>query len=302
MLTKEQLEKRKGYIGASDIGAIANLSPYKTAVEIYLDKTTDYVEDTPSLPAKWGNMLEPLIADYYAHKTGNTLELAPEPLRHPQYPFIAANIDRWVNDKEFIFEAKLAHLSKKAEWGEDEGNDNVPETYLSQVGQQSFIGDHYAPSGFIPKVDVGVGFYIIKERPIEGTDMVEKYPEIQEFKIYTYQRNKKLEEQLLKIGIHFWNKHVLTRIPPEPRTINDCSLLYPRAERESITADNEIELEINKMRDLKTQHSLLTSHLNESQIRIKDFMENNEVLMGSSGSVLATWRNTERGNRMFLIK
>ena len=38
---QEWLRERKNYLGGSDLGAIAGLNPYRTALDVYLDKTSD---------------------------------------------------------------------------------------------------------------------------------------------------------------------------------------------------------------------------------------------------------------------
>lgn len=278
MQTREEwLKGRKEYVGGSEIAAIAGLSPYKTALEVYMDKISDEVTELKSEAAEWGIALEPLVANKYAAMTSYVVSEESNVIRHPEHPFLAANIDRWVNDKEFVLECKTASFRQKDYWGRAEGTDAIPDQYLCQVAFYAAICD-------VPKVDVAVFF------------------DIQDFRIYTYDRNKDFENKLIKIGINFWNNNVLARVPPEPRTVNDCALLYPRSIGDSITANDEIELEIKKMRDLKVQEKLLTSELNESQIKIKSFMQANQALADSSGLIVATWRNTERGNRMFLIK
>ena len=68
---EEWLRGRKHYLGGSDIAAILGLSSYKSAVDIYLEKTSDNINnDTTSQPARWGILLEDIIAKEYSHITG----------------------------------------------------------------------------------------------------------------------------------------------------------------------------------------------------------------------------------------
>ena len=68
-------------------------------------------------------------------------------------------------------------------------SDSIPESYLVQSAWYAAICD-------VPKVDIAV--------LIGG----------QNFKIYTYERNKEFEEKLIKIACNFWYDHVEKRIPP----------------------------------------------------------------------------------------
>ena len=50
MINKQEwLKKRKNYLGGTDLAAICGLNPYRTALDVYLDKTSDDIaEDTNS--------------------------------------------------------------------------------------------------------------------------------------------------------------------------------------------------------------------------------------------------------------
>jgi len=45
---KAWLQERKTYLGGSDISAILGLSTFKSALDIYLSKTTDAIEESYS--------------------------------------------------------------------------------------------------------------------------------------------------------------------------------------------------------------------------------------------------------------
>ena len=66
---KAWLQERKTYIGGSDLGCILGLSKYKSALDIYLDKTTDIIDETTSEAAHWGNVLEDVVAQEYSRIT-----------------------------------------------------------------------------------------------------------------------------------------------------------------------------------------------------------------------------------------
>ena len=171
---QEWLLMRKNYLGGSDLGAIAGLNPYRTALDVYLDKTRDDIACESSPAMRWGTLLEDTIAKEYAEVTGQTIEIEPNTIYHPSMKFLGANIDRWVGDKEYVLECKTAGFTRGKEWGE-EGTDQIPESYLVQVA-------YYAAICAVPKVDIAV--------LIGGQD----------FRIYTYERSKELEDKLIKIA------------------------------------------------------------------------------------------------------
>ena len=70
----------------------------------------------------WGTLLEDVIAKEYAQVTGYDVEIEPNTIHHPEYKFLGANIDRWVdrwvNNGTYILECKTASFTKAKEWGD----------------------------------------------------------------------------------------------------------------------------------------------------------------------------------------
>jgi putative phage-type endonuclease len=68
------LAVRQGGIGSSDAAAAVGLSPYKSQLELWLEKTgraTTKAETTGmDDPCYWGTMLEPYVETAYQQKTG----------------------------------------------------------------------------------------------------------------------------------------------------------------------------------------------------------------------------------------
>lgn len=269
MIDKKQwLLNRRSYLGGSEISAIAGLNPYKTAVDIYLEKISDEApEEITSEAAHFGILLEDIIAKEYARRTNNTVTIHQEVIRHPEYPFIGANIDRWVNDGEFILECKTTSLMQRDKWGE-EGTDSIPEHYLLQCAYYAMICDK-------PKVDLAV--------LIGG----------QNFKLYQYNKNEALENHLLQIAKNFWLNHVEKRIPPQAINLQDINKLYPEANEDSIVADQEIENLFIKLSSLKSQSADIEENIKQTQLQIQNFMGYNSILLDHQNNVLATWKSSK---------
>ena len=269
------LQMRKTYIGGSDIGCILGLSKYKSALDIYLEKTTDVIEEATSEAAHWGKMLEDAVTEEYTERTGLSVHKPQGLIRHPKYNFLAANIDRWVdgeNGKRHILECKTANFMKSKEWG-IEGTDQIPELYLCQAAYYAAICD-------VEKVDIAV--------LIGGQD----------FRIYTYISNKEFEDKLILAACTFWNNFIARRIAPQAGNLDDIATLYPKSNGLKIEANSVISKKINELRSLKEQERSLSKKIESLQFEIKDFMKDNEVLTGNNGTIEATWKNGQP--RMFL--
>lgn len=138
---EDWLTVRKQGIGSSDAGAAVGLNPYKSQLELWLEKTgrdTTLPKIDPhdeESPAYWGNVLEPIVAWHYSKRTGKKVRRINAVLQHPdpELPWMLANIDREVNgaDDVQILECKTAGINGARLWKE-----GVPEYVQLQVMYQ----------------------------------------------------------------------------------------------------------------------------------------------------------------------
>jgi putative phage-type endonuclease len=254
MLTKKQKEIRKNGIGGSDISAIAGISPFKTPLDIYLDKMTG-IEDQPESNAiRFGNLFEDIIRKEYAkdHNVKVTKPNANHPKFHSEYKFAFANVDGIINNKD-ILEIKTTNQFNSGLFGE-EGTDEIPNYYLCQVAWYRNIY-----SADFCDIAVLIGG--------------------QELKYFRYEKNEELENKLFNIAEHFWNNHILTQTPPEPQNYNDVLKLYPEQEQDALYLDSDLELLIADYQNLSKRKKTLENKLNELKKEISK-------KLGSAGSVL----------------
>jgi len=266
MNKQEWLRERKNYLGGSDLGAIAGLNPYRTALDVYLDKTSDDINEETNSAMRWGNLLEDVVAKAYSEDTGYDVEIEPNTIYHPEYKFLGANIDRWVGDKEYVLECKTAGFTRGKEWGEV-GTDQIPESYLIQCAYYASICD-------VPKVDIAV--------LIGGQD----------FRIYTYERNRELEEKLIKIACNFWHNHIEKRIPPKCVNTRDTFNLFPQSNYQEIVAEDNIIEKLEQLKNAKAEENRIADTIEKLKTDIQEFMKDYDVLIDSQGNVIATWKNT----------
>lgn len=265
--SKEWYTRRRQGITGTEISTICGLNKYKTPLEVYLDKlSTDIPDEMPSEAAYWGTTLENIIAKEYSVRTKNKVSIEPEILEHTEHKFMLGSIDRWVNDKEFILECKTINPVDAKKLGA-EGSDEILDTWLCQVAWYCAITNS-------DKADIAV---------LVGG---------QKYLQYTYMRNREFEENLINIGLNFWNNHVLKRIPPEPINNSDVLLKYRKAKIDSKIKINPdihmkvIELKLNKedIYDLNKKNKILEED-------IKSYMKDNDTLVNDSGIILVTWKN-----------
>jgi len=226
---KAWLEERRKGICATDIAAISGIHPYKTALEVYVEKTEGTDKDLSDNEAvEWGLRLEEVIATKYAESHG--VELTDCGLVvHPDTDWRRATPDRLVVGEDRGVEVKTAGIRQAARWGEEQ-TDQVPEEYLVQVAWQC------ATLGY-DTWDIAV--------LLAG----------QEYREYRLHRDTELEAGLIQLGHDFWTDHVLKRIPP-PLDGSDSARAYllgrfPRNVEPLLTATPEAEEWAGKLREAK---------------------------------------------------
>lgn len=182
---QEWLDVRNGGIGSSDAAAAIGLSPYKSPLELWLEKSGRKAPDdlSQSEAVFWGTTLEPILAKVYAERTGNKARRVNAVLQHPQHPFMLANLDRAIGS-DGVLEIKTAGHHSAVFW-----EDGIPEAYQWQVLHQLAVtGKTWA--------DVAV--------LIGGQD----------FRIYRIERDDDKIAALIEREAIFWQK-VMTDVTPE---------------------------------------------------------------------------------------
>ncbi|MER0853605.1 YqaJ viral recombinase family protein [Pseudomonas aeruginosa] len=125
---EEWLTVRKHGIGSSDAAAAVGLNPYKSQLELWLEKTgrdAGLPKSDPNdeeSPTYWGNILEPVVALHYTRRSGNRVRRINAVLQHPDpaLSWMLANIDREVigaSDVQ-ILECKTAGINGSRLWKE----------------------------------------------------------------------------------------------------------------------------------------------------------------------------------------
>ena len=119
------LAARTKGIGGSDIGAICGVSPFSSARQIYFNKTGQFEEATkPGAAAvermHFGHLLEPIVANEFAARTGKKLMTVEATFSHKDYHWARANVDRLIVDDNGvpygILECKTTSEYNNDEW------------------------------------------------------------------------------------------------------------------------------------------------------------------------------------------
>jgi len=129
---EEWLQYRTCGIGGSDVSALAGINPFKSAHQLWLEKTGQMEpEETDSEYAHFGTLLEPIVRKEFTERTGIKVRQKHMLLQSEEYPFMLADLDGVIREPDgemAVFEAKTASAYKQDVW-----EDGVPVPYILQV-------------------------------------------------------------------------------------------------------------------------------------------------------------------------
>ena len=254
-------ERRRG-IGGSDIGAILGLSKYRSPLDVYLDKIGEAPEQGISDAMYWGTMLEQIVADEYARRTGSKVRRVNAICVADDAPWRRASVDRIVAGQRKILECKTAGSHMTGDWGPS-GSDQVPDVYRAQVAWYQHVLDY-------DDADLAV--------LIGGRD----------YRIYHLPRDRGLEQLIVHAAAKFWLEHVNKKIPPDPICDRDLSTLYAvdNGEALDVTGDDATISAVERLADINAQIKSLEASKKDVRAQIAEKMRDASVLTVAGEPIL----------------
>ena len=181
------LKYRKQGIGGSDAGAVCGLNPYRTAIQVYYDKTSDSIEDVDNEAMRQGRELEEYVARRFCEASGKKVRRANTMFYDEKNPFMIADVDRMIVGENAGLECKTASPYSEEKWRDDK----IPLSYQLQCYHYMSVCN--ADAWYIAVL-------------IYGRD----------FKYYRIERDDEVIENLIRIEKEFWNEYVLKQVIPDP--------------------------------------------------------------------------------------
>ena len=304
----EWLTVRRQGIGSSDAAAAVGLNPYKSQLQLWMEKTgrdgaLPVVDPSDEQsPMYWGTLLEPIVAAHYTRRSGHRVRRVNAVLQHPEHSWMLANIDREVvgaSDVQ-ILECKTAGIHGARLW-----RDGVPEYVQLQVMHQLAVTGKQA-------ADVAV---------LLGG---------QELQVFRIERDDTLIAQLVALEQQFWGYVERDQQPPADGSASaELALrcLYPRDSGTTLDFSTDLEMsgvfsDLLAVREVITTQTALESQLKQriqqrmgeatravfevgevSWKRSKDGTSLDTVqLLKDHPEMAQTYAVTKPGNRRFLVQ
>lgn len=244
---------------------MAGVNPYKSRMQVFLEKTNQINEEEENEAMYWGLELEPVVAREFQKREGVKVWRRNAVLQHPEYEWMLANIDRRVVGKKEGLECKTSNEFMKDKWDGEE----IPDTYYLQC-------QHYmAVTGYEAWwIAVLIGGNKFRYKKIERDEEIIKY--------------------LIQIERDFWNL-VKENVPPEIDGSRASSKLlkklYPEAKEDSkITLPEKTRNIIEKINYHKAKEKEHKKKKKEFENQIKEILGESEVGF-LDGEEAVTWKN-----------
>jgi putative phage-type endonuclease len=257
---------RQRYLGGSDVAGILGLSPWRTALDVYLDKVEGKQPDDPSKAKifRRGSKMEPYILDLLTEEHGIQIVSRGQRYRDQQHEFIAAEIDAEAATGENI-EVKTANQFAAKNWGE-QFTDEIPVYYTAQAMHGMMVRP--APATIFPV--------------LIGSD---------DFRVYRVERDDETIEAIRAKEVEFWDR-VVRRDPPPATTVSDVIRLFERDSGTGIEADDDILVVFNKLKDIKKRIKVDEADAEEAEKLIKLYLGEHSTLQFGAKK-LCTWKSQD---------
>ena len=251
--------------GGSDVSIIAGINLYKSAYQLWLEKTgrTEPAESENEY-THFGTVLEPVIRREFMERTGLKVRQKHMLLQSEIYPFMLANLDGVVkvNGEMCIFEAKTASAYKLDEW-----QSGIPPEYMLQV-------QHYMAVTDTKKAYIAA--------PIGGNHFLYKLIE----------RDNEIISKIIAMEKYFWEVNVLGGIAPDidgtRATTEYFNSKYNVSNGLAVKLPEELISECEEYNRLADEIAKLTSAKDAVCNRIKNVLKENET--GFAGKYKISWK------------
>ncbi len=268
---EEWLKERTTGIGGSDASVILKISPWKSQIELWTEKTTGVlIEKEGNSDLAFGKWMESHIIEEYIRRTDKCIKTGfceYENMRSKEYPFMKANLDAViVDDIKGLGVLEVKTKGAFVDWG----NFMIPDYYISQMQH------YFAVTGFT------YGTFVVLD--LAKKDLI----------IKDVERDDKFIENLIKEEEKFWNL-VINKIPPEPEPTDACESFLKETYKKSEPIS--IDISSNQVASAYAEQlhkiSIEKKNLKQIELECKTFfmnlMKNAEKAIGINYSI--TWKN-----------
>lgn len=275
--------KRKLGIGGSEVGSILGANKYTSRHQLWEKKMGIAEPFSGNLATKIGHLLEATVADEYAARTGNKVEVDETHYQSETDPWLVGNIDRKITFSDGgigVLECKTASMPTE-EWGE--GN-------LYGVNGEILSADSQVPDSYYFQC-----LHYMNLLNCNQVDLCALFLTNKEIRIYTIRRDNRLID-LLKSRVQkfFWENIVEGNEPEKSAAeINKIPKSDIKLESKECTSDlmENVKMIRSLKADIKEKEKALTILENAVKEEIGYFES-----LTYKGNTVCTYKGVERSD------
>lgn len=268
-LSSEWEEKRKTMgIGGSEASAIAGLNPYSSAFSVYCDKIGKSEPKPTNEALRQGSDLEDYVARRFCEETGKSVKRNGFMLQSKAYPFMLADVDRFIVGENALLECKCTLNLQGYSY---ENTENIPAYHLVQcLHYMAVVG---VDKVYLATLVYGRGFYMVEINRDDYEDDITALIEIEE---------------------RFWNQNVKAGIPPiadgSESSTDALSAAFPAANEDLPTVDLTPQTKnLARLAEIKREIVALTDEKTTIENLVKQTL--GEASKGENEGYKVTWKN-----------
>lgn len=272
---------RRQFIGGSDVAAVLGISPWRTPLQLWEQKTRPAIEgQAPKRVFTRGHRWESVVAEMlveHLEGRGHKVEVVASNKRYidPARPYLAAEIDfelRMDDEPDITnVELKTVHPFKAAEWGEAD-TDEAPVWYVAQAMHGLGVAPDNRKRCLIA--------------PLFGADEIRAYPVMRDDETIAAMRAR---------CAAFWNL-VETGVRPDPTNLADLDRLYKGDDVvPALIADDELTRAVLRLRAIHSEIKARESEAAVLEFDVKQAMKDaiELVIPNDDKKVAVVWKNRD---------
>lgn len=261
---EEWLKYRKMGITGTDASSICGLNPFRSSMQVFIDKTTDNIDNFDNEAMRQGRELEEYVAQRFCEATGKKVRRANAIFMNDKHSWMLADFDRLVVGEKAGLECKTVSAYSADKWA----NGAIPLHYQLQC--QHYLAVSGYDCWYIAALILGKEFIV---RKIE--------------------RDEELIQSLITIEKRFWEQNVLAGVMPEPDGSKQAGELlakyYPREKGKKVLLSEQFSLQLKRREELAELIKKMETEKKTIEQSLVKYLGENESTEAENGKFYVKW-------------
>lgn len=216
-----------------------------------------------------GHVMQPIIGKLAQDKLKMELKDADYSLTHPDHDWLRSHFDFISADGKTLVEAKNYNAGVRNKFDTDAGR--IPMADYAQLLHEATVH----------RVDTVVLAVLFGG---------------QEFQTFEFTFTDQQKQDFVKEMAVYWG-HVVAQTLPDPETVEQTKLLYPKDNGQSMIATQAVETAIQQLKQLRGMIKAYEEQSDVLETAIRNAMQSYSDIISISGETLITWRATKPSKR-----